>query len=70
MINRNEKLVITECLIDGKKVLYGVCSKSPLKEAKAFYKKTLFKKYIGSSHVLYFNGKKNTMKELYHFFTK
>jgi hypothetical protein len=58
-----------ECLIEGQKVPYDVCSSNPLKEAKEALKHA-FPHYVGSGHILFINGTKQESKELYHFFNR
>lgn len=62
--------VKNECLINGIKQSYSVCSTSTLQEAKKVYKRKNGWIYIGSSHTTFHNGFKNIRKEEYHFFNR
>ena len=61
------KNIIGYALIDGKKVRYNARSDNSLKEAKEFYENHNFK-YIGSSKIIYQDGKETILDKETHLF--
>lgn len=58
----------TSCLINNKEVKYDACGSNSLNESIKFYGEKF--KYIGSSNVIYFKGKRIDLKKHWHFFVK
>lgn len=67
--NKRYGEIITECLIDGKRMRFNACSTKDLKEAKKDYKH-IYPNYIGSGHIWFHNEEKEISKKLTHFFKK
>ncbi len=69
-MTNTQKELTRECLIDGNKIAYDVCSFEPFEISKRYYSKTDFSVYIGSSSTYYLNEKEIESDILIHFFKK
>lgn len=62
-----QKRILTETVINGKRITYDGCSSNALEEAVKFYTPDRWI-YLGKSKIAFYEGVENKLKKVHHFF--